>query len=105
MVLIAAAVGIIYTIVTKFILAGDNPLAGILLAAFVVFAALALTYVILGESINEKKQKLNPQLLVPDAERPVTMPPLQEGRFQPAASIVEDTTDLLPVETRTQKLK
>ena len=106
LVMLAGVAGIIYWIVTKTILTGESFWGGILLIAFIVFAVLTLAYVILRESINEKKQKINPQLLAAEAELPSTPPQLRERHFQPAAvSIVEDTTDLLPVENKTQKLQ
>lgn len=101
-VILTAVAGIIYWIVTKVILTGESFWGGILLIAFMVFAALTLAYVFLRESINEKKQKINPQLAGnPDA----TVPRLGDVSFQPAPSIIEDTTDLLPVENRTKKLQ
>lgn len=103
-VILTGVAGIIYWIVTKVILTGESFWSGILLIAFIVFAVLALAYVILRESINEKKQKLNPHLAA-EAETAPPAPLLQEGNFQPAVSVVEDTTDLLPVESRTRKLQ
>jgi len=101
LVILAAVVGIIYWIVAKVILTGESFWAGILLIAFIVFAALTLAYVFLRESINEKKQKINPQLTGnPD----VSAGRLGDSNFQPAMSVIEDTTDLLPVENRTKKL-
>jgi hypothetical protein len=104
-VILTAVAGIIYWIVTKVILTGESFWGGILLIAFIVFAALTLAYVILRESINEKKQKLNPRPLVTEREEKAGVGMLQEGHFQPAVSVVEDTTDLLPVENKTRKLQ
>ncbi len=101
-VVLTAIAGLIYWIVTKVILTGESFWGGILLIAFMVFAALTLAYVFLRESINEKKQKINPQLAGnPDA----SVPRLGDATFQPAVSVIEDTTDLLPVENRTKKLQ
>lgn len=105
LVLLTAIAGIIYWIVTKVILTGESFWGGILLIAFMVFAALTLTYVILRESINEKKQKFNPQMPVPELNGPPTAELLDQGNFEPAVSVIEDTTDLLPVENKTQKFQ
>ena len=105
LVILTGVGGIIYWIVTKTILTGEGFWGGILLVAFMVFAVLTLAYVILRESINEKKQKFNPQLLAVEADLSSTAPQLREGHLQPAVSVVEDTTDLLPVENKTQKLQ
>jgi hypothetical protein len=104
-VILTAVAGIIYWIVTKVILTGESFWGGILLIAFLVFAALTLAYVFLRESLKDQKQKLNPQLMAAELESPSAGPLLEEGNLQPAVSVVEDTTDLLPVERRTQKLQ
>jgi hypothetical protein len=104
-VLLTAVGGIIYWIVTKTILTGESFWGGILLIAFIVFAVLTLAYVILRESINEKKQKLNPQLTVAEIESGPAAAQLDQGNFQPVISVIEDTTDLLPVERGTRKLQ
>jgi hypothetical protein len=95
--------GIIYVIATKMILSGTQPLAGILLAAFIVFAALSLGYVFWRESLNEKKDKKGPNERLAgksaEAERL-----LNESTFEPIASVTEDTTALLSVKRGTKKL-
>lgn len=105
LVLLAGVGGLIYWIITKTILTGEGFWGGILLIAFIIFAVLTLAYVILRECINEKKQKVNTHLLAAELETPPTAPQLQEGNFQPAVSVVENTTDLLPVENRTRKFQ
>jgi hypothetical protein len=105
-ILAAAVVGILYMIITRMILNGEAPIVGVLLANAVVFAAMALTYVVLREDLNERKKKAR---AVPD---PVPGPEveidtnklLQDPIHEPAPSIVEDTTDLLPVEKKTRGL-
>jgi hypothetical protein len=101
-VILAAVGGIIYWIVAKTILTGESFWGGILLIAFIVFAALTLAYVFLRESIKEKKQKINPQLA---GNVNASVRRLGDAAFQPAMSVIEDTTDLLPVENRTKKLQ
>jgi hypothetical protein len=105
-VLFAAIVGIIYTVVTKMILTGTQPWVGFLLVLFIVFAALTLTYVVFNEDLKERKKKLNtifgPRTIT-DAP-PTTDRLLESPYFQPSQSAVEETTDLLPVENKTRKL-
>ncbi len=102
-VLLAGIVGIVYTIITKMVLAGDQPVAGVLLAAFVIFAAFTLAYVVMRESINEKKKKTMPRPVSGLESSPHTSV-LAETTFEPIQTVVEDTTDILPVRTGTTKL-
>lgn len=107
-VVLAGIVGIIYAILTKMVFSGANFWTGILLIAFVIFAALSLAYVVLNESLKEKRSKHHPQTSVatPELEAPDTGRLLPEGHFEPAISVTENTTDLLAPsrETRTRKL-
>lgn len=93
--LLLAIGGIIYWIITKVILSGNQPLAGILIIAFIIFAALALGYVYWNEALKEKRQKLN----MP-GERELPSPAtgqLEEGIFDPVPSVTEHTTSRLTV--------
>ena len=103
-ILLVGIVGILYAIITKMILSGAQPLAGVLLANFVLFAALALTYVFLRENLNERKKKaraISVSTPEPDAGFD-TNKLLQDPIIEPAPSIVEETTDLLPTHPRTR---
>jgi hypothetical protein len=100
-------IGIGYLLVTvfrRFILDGTQIAFGVFLILFIVFAALSLTYVIYNESkkdrkpLNTRKQKAN-ELSVPDTGKL-----LNEPSQMPTPSVVENTTDLLAVETKTRKL-
>jgi hypothetical protein len=105
---IFAGVGaIIYLIITKMILDGKSVWSGVLLLAFVVFAALSLAFVFLRETLNDQKQKLNPQLTGNEPSLIVSRAAgsLSDAAFQPAQSVIENTTDLLPVEPGTRKLQ
>ena len=44
-VLVLAVAGLLYAIVGRFIMSGDNPYLGILMMAFIIFAVLTLGYV------------------------------------------------------------
>ncbi len=107
-VVLTAVGGFIYLIITKLILTGVNFWGGILLTAFILFAGLTLAYVILNESLKEKRSKLNPAAATGGAElaAPETGRLLPEKDFEPAASVTEGTTRLLASEreTKTQKL-
>lgn len=99
-------IGILYAIVTNFILRGDQPIVGVILALFVVFAALALTWVVMNEDLKEKRKKRYGIVETPDklAAEPVTSKLLNEAEATAANSVIEHTTDLLPLENRTRKL-
>lgn len=101
LVIAAGILGIIYTILSKMILTGTQPLAGILLIGFMIFAGLSLAYVIFTESLKEKRSKLNPRMNVQTSE---LVPPKQisdDAAFQPVVGVTEDTTELLTTEKKT----
>lgn len=106
-VLFLAICSILYLVITRIILGGGTLLeqfGGVLLALFIVFASLALTYVIFSEDLKERKQKRNPSL----EDEVVNIHPMAElpskNDFEPVPSVVEDTTDLLKVENKTRRL-
>lgn len=109
LVLATAIGGLIYVVVTKMILTGTNVFFGILLIAFLVFAALSLAFVFLNESAKEKKGKTNPALPSPDeltegAKNTGRL--LEEKPFKPAtASVTENSTELLYIENKTRKIE
>lgn len=94
---------LVYLIFTKMVLSGENVFAGILLMAFMIFSALTLAWVMFNEDLKERKQKRNPTLKNELAKAPDTDKLLEEKPFEPAASVTENTTDLLPVENKTRK--
>ena len=104
-VILIAVGGIIYAIITGMILSGKQPWAGVLLVAFIVFAALSLAYVFLNESLMEKKQKLKSLGANELIETKNTANLLEEKPVEPAASVTENSTELLLVENKTQKLQ
>lgn len=104
-VLFLAIAGIIYTIITGLILSGRQPLVGILLTAFMVFAALTLTYVVFNEDLKEKKKKLNLPTQKELARSKITGKLLEEKPFEPIPSVVERSTELLLTENKTRKLE
>jgi hypothetical protein len=96
---------IIYVIVTEMILTGASVLSGILLTAFIVFALLTLIYVFFNESLKDKKEKGN-QTLKNELSNPKhTANLLEEKPFEPAASVTENSTELLYTKNKTQKLQ
>ena len=100
-----AVIGMIYWIVVKMVLTGASPVAGILLAAFLIFAALTLSYVVMNESLKEKKAKLSPGLINELEKGENTGKLLEEGNFQPAVSVTENTTEFLYTKNKTRKLE
>lgn len=88
--------GLLYWILDKMVIGEASPLPGILLMAFIVFAALTLSYVVMNEHLKEKRAKLGklPDQL-PAAK---TGKLLDESRFEPVpTSVTEGTTQLLNV--------
>jgi len=105
LVILTAISAIIYGIFSKMILTGANVLVGILLIAFLIFAALSLIFVMFNESIKEKKAKTNPALKSELNEKQETAKLLEQKHFEPAASVTENSTELLFVENKTRKIK
>lgn len=94
-------VALIYTVLAETVLKGEHLIFGIGLSLFLVFAAMTLAYVVMNESRKEKlaQRKQNPEIASPGTERLLVDRP-----FEPVPSVVEDTTELLGVESRTRKL-
>lgn len=103
-VLLIAILSIIYWIITTVILTGDSVFGGIMLIAFLVFAALTLTYVAFNEDLKERKQKMNPVLKNELSEKQDTAKLLEEKPFEPIPSVTENSTELFPIENKTKKL-
>jgi hypothetical protein len=104
---VVVAIGIgamLYAIVTKMILSGTQPLSGLLLAAFVIFAGLSLAYVFWNETLKESRKRVD---LAPgrDLNAAATARLIDERPFNPAPSVVEDTTALLSIERKTKELE
>ena len=105
-VLLIAIAGLIYTILTKMVLAGQQPLAGILLIAFIVFAALTLAYVVFAEDLKDKRKRGRAEATPgPDELKApaVTGRLIEEREFVPIGTVTENTTDLLPVRDRERR--
>jgi hypothetical protein len=71
---------------------------------FIVFAALSLVYVIYQESTKDRNRpmRVDGQGIL---KAPETGKLLREPSQMPIPSVIEDTTDLLTVESKTRKLK
>ena len=104
-VLLTAIGAIIYLIFTKMILSGESIFAGILLIAFMVFAALTLAYVAFNEDLKERKQKINPTLKNEISEKRDTAKLLEDKLFEPVPSVTENTTELLYAEKNNRKFE
>lgn len=101
-----AILAIIYAIVVNMILTGQRPWFGALLIAFITLAGLTLAWVVLNEDLKEKRKALSKHRdFGPIHEHDIVTNKLLN---QPPAghipSVIEDTTDLLPVKNRTRKL-
>lgn len=100
------AIGLIVGVIVTMVLSGKDPLTGILLAVFLTFASLALSYVVMNEFLKDKRKKLqagssSEVLLAASSD---TGRLLETGESEPIPSVVDDTTSLLHVEARTNKL-
>jgi len=97
------AIGLIVGVILAMVVSGRDPLKGTLLALFLTFASLALSYVFMNEFLKDKRKRLQakPQSLSGASD---TGRFLETGEFEPVPSVVEDTTNLLPVEATTRKL-
>ncbi|MEQ1924274.1 MAG: zinc-ribbon domain-containing protein [Pyrinomonadaceae bacterium] len=116
-VVIGGALFLLYQLISKMILNSANPAGGIYLMAFLVFASLALAYVIRREYLNEKRKKLSqanthsaqdepqPNIINTPIFEPAaatTGKLLEESTFEPVPSVVEGTTELLKVRSRNE---
>jgi len=103
LVIVIAVGAMIYGIFAKMILTGSNVFFGALLISFIIFGFLSLAYVVIAEILKEEKQKksvLKNEL--GDAEYTAKL--LEEKSFEPTASVVENSTELLYAENKTRKL-
>jgi ABC-type transport system involved in cytochrome bd biosynthesis fused ATPase/permease subunit len=92
-----AICGFIYLIVTRMILPGTQPIAGALLALFLVFAGLSLAYVFRNEALKDKRRKMT---LAPGLGNQLpadTKELLAASVRDPLPSVTEDTTRLLKI--------
>ena len=96
--------GFIYLILTRMVFSGTSPVAGVLLSLFLIFAGLTLAYVFKNESLKDKRKKLEPAPGGGGALPSQTAKLLDENRFEPIPSVVEDTTKLLKIKRTTRDL-
>jgi len=99
------AIGLIVGVIWAMVVSGRDPLKGVLLALFLTFASLALSYVFLNEFLKDKRKKLQaaPSAGTDLPHSAETGKLLETGKFEPIPSVVEDTTNLLPVEAKFRK--
>jgi len=100
-VMAVALLGLIYAILDRMVFSGNNPLVGIILMTFVIFGVLSLAYVFFREDQKAKRQKSTDVATVIELPLPITTGRLlDESKFDPVPSVIENTTDLLPRESR-----
>lgn len=104
-VLIVGISALIGYVLQQMVFSGSRPLFGVLIAAFIIFAGMALTYVIWNESLKEKREKLKmPRELPPPVPNP-RLPPRDTNDLVPVPSVVDGTTELLDIKRKTNELK
>lgn len=97
--LLLGFLGLLYTIFTKMVLVGSQPLAGLVLIAFLIFAVLSLAYVVFKENLKEK-QRNRPAGRQEAEPSPISAKLIEEREFTPVPTVTENTTDLLPTRER-----
>lgn len=99
----AGILGLIYIVLTRMVLSGAQPVSGLFLAAFLVFAGLSLAFVFWRESLKNQPSLTRPvPRNLPD--NPVTLRQLGDAAaFEPAQSVTEPTTELLMADGKTRK--
>lgn len=95
---------LLYTILIRFILSGTQITFGVFLMLFIIFAALSLVYVIFNESKKDRKHPRVRDTMPNELAAPDTGKLLTEPTHLPIPSVIEDTTDLLTVDSKTRKL-
>ena len=99
-VVVIFVLGLLYAILTKMILSDTQPYVGALLMAFIIFAALTLTYVIKRESLKEQREKLKNPRELPTPTPNLQLRELDTNDLIPAPSVVEGTTELLEIKRK-----
>ena len=101
---VAAVAAMIYKIVVAFVLSGKGVAFGIFVSLLILFGVMAIAWVLLNESRKDKAKKYRSASFRPEPEigSPETAKLLHTGNFEPVPSAIEDTTELLRVETRHQ---
>jgi MFS family permease len=99
-----AVIGLIVTIFSKMILTGSQFWVGIVLVAFIVFAALALAFVFLNEDLKERRKAMARPAAKDSGLGAVTNELLLQPPASQFVSVTEDTTELLSVEHKTRRL-
>jgi hypothetical protein len=102
---LTAISALVYAIITGMILSGKNPLAGVLLSAFIIFSAMMLAYVYFHKELNEEKKQLRRGLRNELADSRTTRDLLVDKPFQNAPGATENSTEFLSIDSQTRKLK
>jgi ABC-type bacteriocin/lantibiotic exporter with double-glycine peptidase domain len=98
--IVLGVLAMMYAILDRFVFSGDNPLIGVLLMAFLLFAMLALAYVFWREHLNDKRKTLQSTPAAHSLPTPPTGKLLNESTIDLVPSVVEETTTKLRIEKR-----
>ena len=95
---------LIYSVISKFIVDGSQVAFGVFLILFLIFASLSLVYVIYNESKKDKKRAASDER-GRELSSAATQNLLSEPSQMPIPSVVDDTTELLRIESKTRRLQ
>jgi hypothetical protein len=102
-VVLIGVLALIYTILDRMVFSGEKILVGIIAIIAIVFATLLLAYVFMREDLKDKRKKAGGYKESADQLQTPTSKLLEDKPAEPIPTVIEDTTELLPV-NNTRKL-
>lgn len=103
--LLIGVILLIAGIFLKVILSDGNVVFGISLIVITISTVLIILFASFDIFVKERKAQINPALTGELTETKDTGKLLEEKPFEPVASVTENSTELLPVENKTRKIK
>lgn len=102
-VVLIGVMALVYVILDTFVFSGRSPILGSFFILFIIFAVLSLSWVVMNQSLEEKRAKIRggaPFELGAEVETPKSLP---EPISEPIASVIEETTESLSARQNTRK--
>lgn len=91
-------ISILYVVFERFIMSGTNIFFGIMFVLFLVFGAAMLVYIYKSQQLKQLAAASTPTPPTDQLNRAETAKLPDGGSFEPASSVTEDSTTLLPDE-------